>query len=98
MASVIANERPQYANWLLANERKLLVELFDEAERNGEFRLDDKEFTAEMIQSATMKFRFPQLWSKLTMPKLERELDGVLKLLIDGLGAQKTRKVGGQAD
>jgi hypothetical protein len=32
------------------------------------------------------------------MPKLERELDGVLKLLIDGLGAQKTRKVGGQAD
>ena len=38
-----------------------------------------------MIQAATMKFRYPQLWSKLTLPKLERELDGVLKLLIDGL-------------
>ncbi len=91
MASVIAHERPQYANWMLANERKLLVELFDEAERNGEFRIDDKEFTAEMIQSATMKFRYPQLWSKLPLPKLERELDGVLKLLVNGLCAQRAR-------
>ncbi len=91
MASVIAHERPQYANWMLANERKLLVELFDEAERSGEFRIDDKEFTAEMIQSATMKFRYPQLWSKLSLPKLERELDGVLKLLVNGLCAQRAR-------
>lgn len=98
MASVIAHERPQYANWMLANERKLLVELFDEAERNGEFRIDDKEFTAEMIQSATMKFRYPQLWSKLPLPKLERELDGVLKLLVNGLCAQKARKSAAQAE
>ena len=55
------------------------------AERAGEFHADDKEFTAEMMQSALMKFRYPQLWSKLTLPKLERELDGVLRLLIDGI-------------
>ncbi len=85
MATVIAHERPQYANWMLANERKILVELLDEAERRGEFLCDDKETTAEMIQAAVMKFRYPQLWSKLTLPKLERELDGVLKLLIFGL-------------
>jgi AcrR family transcriptional regulator len=86
MAQVIAHQRPQFANWMLANEREILVELLDEAERRGEFRPRlDKEFTAEMIQSATMKFRYPQLWSKLTLPKLERELEGVLKLLIDGL-------------
>ncbi len=90
MASVIANERPEYANWMLANERKLLVELFEEAEHSGEFHLDDKEFTAEMIQSALMKFRYPQLWSKLTLPKLERELDGVLRLLVNGLCTQKS--------
>ncbi len=85
MASVIAHERPQYANWLLANERRILVELFEDAERSHEFSIDDKETTAEMIQSATMKFRYPQLWSKLTLPKLERELDGVLQLIIHGL-------------
>lgn len=92
MAGVIAHERPQYATWLLANERKLLVELFVEAERAGEFHFDDKEFTAEMIQSATMKFRYPQLWSKSTLPKLEHELDGVLTLLVNGLGAPRPRK------
>ena len=85
MATVIAHERPQYANWMLANERRIFIELFDDAERKGEFTISDKETTAEMIQSATMKFRYPQLWSKLTLPRLERELDGVLKLLIDGL-------------
>ena len=58
----------------------------------GEFHFDDKEFTAEMIQSATMKFRYPQLWSKSTLPKLEHELDGVLTLLVNGLGAPRPRK------
>ncbi len=85
MALVISRERPEYANWMLAEERKILVELLDEAERRGEFTSDNKEFTAEMVQAATMKFRYPQLWSKLTLPKLERELEGVIKLLINGL-------------
>ena len=97
IAGVIVGERPQYANWMRASARKLLVELFDEAERNGEFRPSDKDYTAEMIQAATMKFRYPQLWSKLTLPKLERELDGVLKLLINGLCPQKTHKSAGHA-
>jgi AcrR family transcriptional regulator len=97
MATVIAHERPQYANWMLANERKIFVELFEDAERKGELTISDKETTAEMIQSATMKFRYPQLWSKLTLPKLERELDGVLKLLIDGLCGIKSEKAGTEA-
>lgn len=97
MATVIAHERPQYANWMLANERKILVQLFDEAEQRGEFAIDDKEITAEMIQSATMKFRYPQLWSKLTLPKLERELDGVLKLLVNGLCPGRTSLTGSEA-
>lgn len=85
MALVISRERPEFANWMLREERKILIELLDEAERRGEFAADDKEFTAEMVQAATMKFRYPQLWSKLTLPKLERELEGVIALLINGL-------------
>jgi AcrR family transcriptional regulator len=92
MATVIAHERPQFANWMLANERRILVELLDDAERRGEFAAEDKEMTAEMIQSATMKFRYPQLWSKLTLPKLERELEGVLKLITEGLCSQRKRE------
>ena len=90
MATQIGHERPQFINWMLANERKILVELMEEAERRGEMLPPgDKEETAEMIQSATMKFRYPQLWSKLTLPKLERELDGVLNLMFEGLCPQR---------
>ncbi|MBS0472713.1 MAG: TetR/AcrR family transcriptional regulator [Proteobacteria bacterium] len=94
MARVISEERPKFANWMLENERKILVELMEEAERRGEFSIADKEFTAEMVQAATMKFRYPQLWSKLTLPKLERELEGVMDLIVRGLcpnaGAEHT--------
>jgi AcrR family transcriptional regulator len=92
MANVIGHERPQFVNWMLANERKILVELLEEAERRGEFvPPGEKETIAEMIQSATMKFRYPQLWSQLTLPKLERELEGVLNLLIEGLCPNRQR-------
>ena len=92
MASVIAHERPEFANWMLANERKILVDLLEEAERDGEHTFADKEHVAEMIQSATMKFRYPQLWSKLTLPKLERELEGVLELLVNGVCPEARKK------
>jgi hypothetical protein len=85
MALVISRERPEFANWMLSEERKILIELMDEAERRGEFVPENKDFTAEMIQAATMKFRYPQLWSKLTLPKLERELEGVIQLLLNGI-------------
>ena len=38
-----------------------------------------------MIQSASVKFRYPQMHSKLSYDKLERELGGVLHLLLNGL-------------
>jgi AcrR family transcriptional regulator len=93
MAQVIAHERPQFANWMLSREREIMVEMMDEAERRGEILpAGDKQEMAEMIQAATMKFRYPQLWSKLTLPKLERELDGVLRLIIDGLCPEGARQ------
>lgn len=99
MAQVIAHQRPQFANWMLANERKILVELMEEAEKRGEFLPPgDKEEIAEMIQSATMKFRYPQLWSKLTLPKLERELEGVLRLLVNGLCPRTQQQLEAERD
>ena len=48
-----------------------------------------------MIQSALMKYRFPQLFSRLTLPKLRRELNGVLDIIIAGLakGIEKTPEI-----
>ncbi len=85
MARVVSQERPQFANRILALNRALLSEILSAGNASSEFFIEDVVFTAEMLQSATMKFRYPQLHSKLPYEKLERELDGVLNLLLNGL-------------
>ena len=85
MARVVSTERPQFANRILALNRTLMSEILSAGNASTEFVIEDVVFTAEMIQAATMKFRYPQLHSKLSYDKLERELDGVLHLLLNGL-------------
>ena len=91
LARVIAAERPAFASWMLECERKIMVGVMEEAERDGEFDIADKNFTAEVIQSATLKFRDPQFWARLSLSRLERELDGVWKLLVEGLVPKPAR-------
>ena len=40
-----------------------------------------------MIQAATLKFSYPQLFTRLPLPKLERELEGVYQIVVAGLQA-----------
>jgi AcrR family transcriptional regulator len=85
VAEVLHRERPLFANEQLALERVFLSALLEEGVEAGLFEPGDHNFAAEMIQSATMKFGVPQLFSQLTLSKLERELAGVLDLLLRGL-------------
>jgi AcrR family transcriptional regulator len=85
IAEVLHHERPLFANEQLAQERVVLSELLREGAQSGLFVDCDPELTAEMLQCATAKFSFPQLFSQLTLPKLERELAGVLDLLFRGI-------------
>jgi AcrR family transcriptional regulator len=85
MARVVMMDRPQFANRILALHRALLSEILAAGNASGEFAIEDVVFTAEMIQAATMKFRYPQLHSKLPYEKLERELEGVVHLVLNGL-------------
>lgn len=85
MAAIITHERPEFANRRLAIMRGLIAEILAEGNSAGEFAVEDVTFTAEMIQSATMKFHYPQLWTRLTLNKLERELAGVYEMLMRGL-------------
>lgn len=86
VAEVLGRERPLYMNDKLAKERVFLVQILEAGVQSGEFRtLSNPHEVAEMWQSALMKFRFPQLFSKLTLPKLQREIDGVMDLLLAGL-------------
>ncbi len=86
VAEVLAHDRPEFANEELAQERIHLVKILNDGVDCGEFApMTDPNETAEMIQSATMKFRFPQLFSRLKLPQLQREFNGVMDLLLAGL-------------
>jgi AcrR family transcriptional regulator len=89
VAEVLHRERPLFANEHMALERVFLSALLEEGAEAGLFARGDYNFMAEMLQSAAMKFSLPQLFSSLTLPKLERELDGVLNLLLIGLYARE---------
>ena len=86
VAEVLSDERPIFFNEQMAQERIYLVQILGAGVEAGEFRaLERPEETAEFMQAALMKFRFPQLFSHLTLPKLTRELAGVLDLILAGL-------------
>jgi AcrR family transcriptional regulator len=89
LAQIIKTERPTWINGRLAQEREIINTILAEGVATGEFDLDDISHTAEMLQSALMKFRYPQLWSNLKLPALEREFDGVCRLLLVGLAGRK---------
>lgn len=88
VAEVLSRERPLFLNELIAQERVILRAVIDEGIAAGLFADADADFIAEMMQSAMVKFSLPQLFSKLTLAKLEREFDGVISLLLNGIYAQ----------
>ena len=95
VAEVLSHERPTFANEEMAQERVYLVQILEQGIAEGDFApMENPNFIAEMMQSATMKFRYPQLWSRLTLPKLVRELDGVMDIILAGLSVPiKTREL-----
>lgn len=88
VAEVLSENRPLMVNEELAQERIYLVKILEDGVAGGEFApMHDTSFIAEMLQVSIMKFRYPQLFSRLTLPKLRRELDGVVSILLAGLRA-----------
>ncbi|MEL6567860.1 MAG: TetR/AcrR family transcriptional regulator [Pseudomonadota bacterium] len=88
VAEVLSENRPLFANEELAQERIHLIEILEDGVARGEFAaIENPAFTAEMLQVAIMKFRYPQLFSNLTLPKLRRELYGTLEILLSALRA-----------
>lgn len=77
--------KPMLANEYLSVSRALLTEILASGNASGEFTVEDVVETAEMIQSATMKFRYPQMHSELSLDQLEREAHGVAELLVNGI-------------
>lgn len=91
VATTISQERPAFANEQMAKDRALMAEILASGNAAGEFNIPDVVDAAEMIQCATMKFRYPQLWSKLPFDELQRELRGVTDLILKGVQCPVSR-------
>ncbi len=85
IARIISVKRPDFSDFRIDSERAMIARILAEGTKNGEFNVSDAKYSAEMVHSAMLKFRFPQRWTHATLPTLERELTGVLKLIMDGL-------------
>ncbi len=94
IAEIIKRERPDLSNQNLARIRALLVEILSAGNASGEFDIPDVVRAAEMIQCATMKYHYPQLFSKLPLADLERELRGVIGLILQGITGPKASQAG----
>ena len=87
MAQIVATERPNFFNEGLSREREVLRRIIEFGNASGEFRVADPAFVSEVIQSATMKFMYPQLFTSLSLEQLERELEGVYALIAGAMRA-----------
>ena len=89
LAEILAHERPAFIQEELAQERLLIEAILAEGVEKGEFEpVESTAFTADIIQCATMKVRFPQFWSRLPLKDLRHELDGVMQLVLHGACAR----------
>lgn len=85
MAAVVHRERPIIADEEHAHESVFLSQILREGMESGLFETGDVDALTESIQVATMKFAYPQFFSKLPLATLEHEFDGVMNLILQGI-------------
>lgn len=90
LAEIMGRERPEYLAEERAQERMQIEKILDEGQKSGDFGLpQDLTISADLVQCAMMKFRFPHLWTTEQLDSLTLELEGVLGLIFTGLSARR---------
>ena len=85
LAQVVVQERPQFQIESLRRERRIFQRILRDGAQTGEFVLDNITHATIAVHSATLKYRYTQLFTNQTLEELERELCFVLTLLARGL-------------
>jgi AcrR family transcriptional regulator len=86
LADFITREKPDTLAEERGQERLFIEQILSEGVRRGEFALAHPlSISADLVQCATLKFRFPHLWTTELLDALEIELERVLDLLFAGL-------------
>jgi AcrR family transcriptional regulator len=88
MADVLARERPHYLKEAMATELVILTELIQQGINTGLFSPGDAAAKAETLQIATTRFSSARMLYMNDLPALERRLEMLLDLVLDGLHAR----------
>ena len=85
VGQLISRERPEVVRENLAELCSLTAEILAQGNASGEFDVPDVSFAAELLMAATMKYSYPQLRTQQTEEELEREVRGLIRLMVRGL-------------
>ena len=85
VGQLISRERPEVVRENLAELCSLAAEILAQGNASGEFDVPDVSFAAELLMAATMKYSYPQLRTQQTEEELEREVRGLIRLIVRGL-------------
>ena len=89
LARVLAAERPDFSDWMAGCERKLMVDLMEEARTARRIFGDRQDCHRRGHPVRNAEIPRPPALVAAPLAGLERELDGVLTLLLEGLGAPR---------
>ncbi len=90
----VMHEQPRFFVESLKRERRVLAIVIESGRLNGEFNVTNANKTAAILQSSTMKFRYPQLFTHQTLQDLEEELHNLLDLMFTGLMREDSGEAG----
>lgn len=97
MVLYLRQERPEFWTWRSNAEQALIAEILTVGNEQGQFHIANVDWTAELIMAASHKFLRPQLYVDASLEELERELSGILDLILRGLGIASDSAAGGRS-
>ncbi len=81
---------PMLAHDYVEESHKLLAQILSLGVESGEFVVSDVHETANVIQAATLMFRYPQLHTDDTLEHLETAAQGVIQLILRALSVAES--------
>lgn len=86
LVDATCNERPEIVAHKIATKTRLLINLLQQGNEQGEFAVeDDLEEVAESIQAATVLFSTPNFMQLFPLEEYEQKARNVVRLLLKGL-------------
>jgi len=87
-AREVSRRKPLLIQDFLAQHRALMAELLSQGNAAGEFAIKDVVHGAELLQAATVKYRYPQIVTDQPLEELEHEAAELIDLFVAGLACR----------